>query len=214
MNIHELKKLKSKIFENITVKKTDETKLLFERMEHVGQMPLDEIDREEWNDLAIMGKDSCLDKEELVDYLNWRVDFGQIKGTSKYKSQDYKQRKFKYPYIHTSVLKNPEGGQVTKEGGEIDVEAFIKDITTPPPNIVGYNKKAEKSETPYSVTYDFGVPALRAIVFDEDTKEFLILSTCPGAGDCVLFCYARKGMYVQMPAVFLKQTRVLNQTHE
>ncbi len=60
------------------------------------------------------------------------------------------------------------------------------------------------------VIVNVGVPAIKGLVYDTDSKEFYYVNTCPGAGSCMNICYATKGSFVQYPAVFINQTRILN----
>ena len=107
------------------------------------------------------------------------------------------------PYIHGKAI--PKGAE-----GEIDMDSFIQNITSMPKEILSVNSKMEKSTADNSLTVNIGIPALRGLVYDLDAGVFYIVNTCPGAGACALFCYARQGSYVMFPGVFVKQTRILN----
>jgi len=107
------------------------------------------------------------------------------------------------PYIHGKAI--PKGAE-----GEIDMDLFIQNITSMPKEILSVNAKMEKSTADNSLTVNIGIPALRGLVYDLDAGVFYIVNTCPGAGACALFCYARQGSYVMFPGVFVKQTRILN----
>ena len=107
------------------------------------------------------------------------------------------------PYIHGKAI--PKGAE-----GEIDMDSFIQNITSMPKEILSVNAKMEKSTADNSLTVNIGIPALRGLVYDLDAGVFYIVNTCPGAGACALFCYARQGSYVMFPGVFVKQTRILN----
>ena len=96
------------------------------------------------------------------------------------------------------------------EKGEIDVQAFIQNITKMPAQLYSQNEKMEKSGADNSITFNIGIPALRGIVYDIEHKKFYVVNTCPGAGACAKVCYARRGNYIMLPNVFGKQTRVLN----
>jgi hypothetical protein len=77
------------------------------------------------------------------------------------------------------------------------------------------NGKMEKSGGEKSMYYNFSLPALRGLVYDEkaSTPEdpvFLEITTCPGAGSCMIGCFARGGSFVQYNAVSERQTRILN----
>jgi hypothetical protein len=107
------------------------------------------------------------------------------------------------PYIHGKAVPKTEGG-------DIDLDAFIEKITAMPKEILSVNSKMAKSSDDNSMTINIGIPALRGLVYDIDKGVFYIVNTCPGAGSCALFCYARQGSYVMFPDVFVKQTRILN----
>jgi hypothetical protein len=107
------------------------------------------------------------------------------------------------PYIHGKAIPK-------SEGGEIDMDAFIQKITSMPNEILSINSKMAKSADDNSFTVNIGIPALRGLVYDLDAGVFYIVNTCPGAGACALFCYARQGSYVMFPNVFVNQTRILN----
>jgi hypothetical protein len=54
------------------------------------------------------------------------------------------------------------------------------------------------------------LPALSGIVVDEETGEFVEITTCPGAGECKTYCYARKAGYVMFPASSMSAAQALN----
>lgn len=111
------------------------------------------------------------------------------------------------PIIHGSNIK-----AITKddEGTEWDLDDLSQQITTRPKAILGTNAKMEKSKTEGEIIYDLTLPALSGIVVDEDTGDFVEITTCPGAGACQLFCYARKGGYVMFPASSMSAAQALN----
>jgi hypothetical protein len=67
-----------------------------------------------------------------------------------------------------------------------------------------------KSATEGEIVYDLTLPALSGVVVDEETSDFVEITTCPGAGGCQLFCYARKGGYVMFPASSMSAAQALN----
>ena len=79
-----------------------------------------------------------------------------------------------------------------------------------PATILKQNEKMEHSDGTFSVFFNIGLPALKGLAVDEETGEFVVVDTCPGAGACKTYCYAMKGGYVQWKASSLSQTRVLN----
>lgn len=118
-----------------------------------------------------------------------------------------KTKKDKFnPIIHGSNIK----AIVTDSGEEWDLDDLARQITTRPRAILGTNAKMEKSKTEGEIVYDLTLPALSGIVVDEETGEFVEITTCPGAGECQLFCYARKGGYVMFPASSMSAAQALN----
>ena len=169
----------------------DNKKRLFQLMESVGGMSLNEIDWEgEFSDVS----KECMNVEALKEYLNKVLSNQELPSDKRTKSS---------LLVHNKAIP-------FDEKGEIDVQAFIDNITAYPPNIISQNEKMGKSGTDNSITFNIGIPALRGLVYDMDNKEFYIINTCPGAGSCQRVCYARRGRYVLIPSIFVKQTRILN----
>lgn len=159
---------------------------------------------------------NCESIEQLVPILEaLKLDAPQ-KGWSRAELQDYltriktdaktKQDRFK-PIIHGSNVK-----AIVKSDGttEWDLDDLAIQITTPPKSILGTNAKMAKSKKEGAMTYDLTLPALNGIVVDEETGEFVEITTCPGAGECQNYCYARKGGYVMFPGSSMSAARALN----
>lgn len=164
---------------------------LVEMMHKVGGMPINEIDWDgEFSDVS----KECLSDEALKDYFNKVIANQNLPSDKRVKST---------VLIHNKAIP-------FDEKGEIDVEAFIQNITRKPDQIYSQNAKMEKSDSDNSITFNIGIPALRGIVYDIQNKKFYVVNTCPGAGACAKVCYARRGNYVLLPNVFGKQTRILN----
>lgn len=72
------------------------------------------------------------------------------------------------------------------------------------------NKKMKTSSGSSEVVFDITLPALAGLIVDEETMEFIDVNTCPGAGECKVFCYARKGGYRQFPGSSMSAARYLN----
>lgn len=117
--------------------------------------------------------------------------------------------KYKKPYIHRSNAMDliPI---VDQEGNKYDLKKLAKDITERPKKLLKQNEKMQHSDGTVNIFYNVGLPALTGLGYDEEKKEFIIINTCPGAGECKTFCYAMKGGYVQWKATSLSQTRILN----
>jgi hypothetical protein len=135
-----------------------------------------------------------IDRDELQGYAD------RIKTGTK-----TKQDKFS-PIIHGSNIK----AITTDSGEEWDLDDLARQITTRPRAILGTNAKMEKSANEGEIVYDLTLPALSGIVVDEENGDFVEITTCPGAGECQLFCYARKGGYVMFPASSMSAAQALN----
>ncbi len=140
---------------------------------------------------------TCENPEEIVKYLNAvranaKIDYG-------------KREKFSpnMPFVHA------KSSFFGKED-EVDAEAFAKRITEPPKTIINTNEKILKSGGPNEFVYKTGIPAFRGIVYDKSSGQFFVINTCPGAGACVLICYARRGRYIQYAEAYDSMTRRLN----
>lgn len=139
-------------------------------------------------------------KDELQAYLS------RIKKGEKTKADRFK------PIIHASNIK---AITMDDENTEWDLDDLASQITTPPNSILGTNAKMAKSKKEGAITYDLTLPALSGIVVDEEASSggepvFVEVTTCPGAGECQLYCYARKGGYVMFPGSSMSAARALN----
>jgi hypothetical protein len=112
------------------------------------------------------------------------------------------------PIIHGSNIKAIT--QSDNPDDKWDLDDLAKQITTRPKAILGTNAKMTKSATEGEIIYDLTLPALSGIIVDEDNGDFVEIVTCPGAGACQLFCYARKGGYVMFPASSMSAAQALN----
>ena len=159
-----------------------------------GQTKIDEEEIDE----VLDAQTRKLGGKELTDYLD-RI-LAKQKG---------KTDKYKLPYVHRSLVKDliPI---VDQEKNPYDLDKLAKDITVRPTKLLKQNEKMQHSDGTTSIFYNIGLPALTGLGYDEAKKEFVIINTCPGAGECKTFCYALKGGYVQWRASSLSQTRILN----
>lgn len=152
-----------------------------------------EIDWEgDWSDVS----KECLDMDALVAYLN------AVRSNKDKKTKDREKFPATMPFIHAK-------SKLFKDG-DLDVDDFISRITAKPHNVVNRNEKMEKSGMPNEFVYKTGVPALRGIVYDIEGDRFYVVNTCPGAGDCIIKCYARKGNYIRYAESYDSMTRRLN----
>lgn len=143
-----------------------------------------------------------LSVQDMQDYAN------RIKTGTK-----TKQDKFG-AIIHGSNLKAITKSDAEDEQGNPtdiwDLDDLADQIKTRPRAILGTNAKMSKSATEGEIVYDLTLPALKGIVVDEETGDFVQITTCPAAGACQIFCYARKGGYVMFPASSMSAAQALN----
>ena len=121
------------------------------------------------------------------------------------KKEKEKTDKYKLPYIHSSNIPI-----VDDDGEKYDLKKLAATFSERPTKILKQNEKMQHSDGTSSQFYNVGLPALKGLAVDEDTGEFVVIDTCPGAGSCKLVCYAMKGGYVQWKASSLGQTKLLN----
>lgn len=159
-------------------------------------MQLSEIDWE--SDFNDVGK-TCVNGKDLVDYLN------KVRANA---FVDYKDRenfnKNNNPFVHakSDIFK--------KTDTEIDVDYFIKTITSRPKTLINSTEKIGRSGGINEFVYKTGIPAIKGIVYDIENKQFYYINTCPNAGQCKAICYALKGRYLQYPAAYDSMTKRLN----
>lgn len=118
------------------------------------------------------------------------------------------KQRFEMPYVHASNIEIKDENDKT-----IDLEALKALIKTRPTELLKQNEKIQHSggsEYGFTQFHNIGIPALKGLVVDERTNKFMIVDTCPGAGRCPVYCYARKGGYIQFPASSLSLSKVLN----
>ena len=117
-----------------------------------------------------------------------------------------KTDKYKNPYVH--------GGNIpiidSESGRKFDLEKLKSEIKSRPQKLLKQNEKMVHSDGSSSIFFNIGLPALKGLAVDEDSNQFVVVDTCPGAGACQIYCYAMKGGYVQWKASSMAQTRVLN----
>jgi hypothetical protein len=116
-----------------------------------------------------------------------------------------KTDKYKMPYVHRSNIEIKDEANRT-----FDLDKLKATITRRPDKILKQNEKITHSGGDSTIYYNIGLPALKGLAVNEKTGEFVIVDTCPGAGACKVYCYAKKGGYVQWKSSSLSQTRQLN----
>ena len=130
------------------------------------------------------------------------------KGKQKYVTTKVSTDKFKYPYVHPALAREIQ--IVDASGRRYDLNKLKTYIATRPDKILKQNEKISHSGGESTQFYNIGLPALQGLGYDEKNQKFVIINTCPGAGACKVYCYAKKGGYVQYMPVNISQTRQLN----
>ena len=129
---------------------------------------LDEADGDEYPHM-LGAQTADFPEDELQDYLKRTKD----------KAKD-KRDKFNKPYIHGGNIEIVDAGT----GKVFDTEALKKLVMERPKNILKQNQKMQHSDGTSSVFYNVGLPALKGLAVDENKDKFVIVNTCPGAGQC------------------------------
>ena len=137
---------------------------------------------------------SKLSDKEMQDYLA-RVKSGKKTSAEKYKM----------PFVHGSNIEIKDENDRT-----FDLDKLRNAIKTRPVKLLKQNEKITHSGGDSTIYFNIGLPALKGLAVDEKTNDFVVVDTCPGAGACKIYCYARKGGYVQWKSTSMSQTRVLN----
>ena len=116
-----------------------------------------------------------------------------------------KAERIKLPIIHRSNIK------IVDEANNLyDLEELKRLIKVRPAQLLQENEKIQHSGGKATKFFNIGLPALKGLAIDEGTNEFVIVDTCPGAGQCKIYCYARKGGYVQWASSSLSASRRIN----
>lgn len=175
---------------------------------------LNEIDLNKYRDmLGASFRD--LDDEELMAYLQRQYMKRQAdtdKALKKKLDKDpefqrqIKIDRYKYPYIHSSTAVKI----VDPSGRRFDLDKLKDVIKQRPTKILKQNEKLQHSGGGFTEFYNIGLPALKGLAVNEKTNKIVVIDTCPGAGACKVYCYAKKGGYVQYENAPISSTRLLN----
>ena len=113
--------------------------------------------------------------------------------------------KYTMPYVHRGNIEIKD-----ENDRKFDLDKLKAAIITRPTKLLKQNEKITHSGGETAQYYNIGLPALKGLAVNEKTGDFVVVDTCPGAGACKVYCYAKKGGYVQWKASSLSQTKVLN----
>lgn len=169
--------------------------LLESMMSQFNVTPLPQFVNQELDEVDMLGANTrTLSPDEMQAYL------GRTAGGSKTKMDKYTM-----PYVHRGNIEIKDENDRT-----FDLDKLRAAITARPEKILKQNEKITHSGGGSTVYYNIGLPALKGLAVNEATGEFVVVDTCPGAGACKVYCYAKKGGYVQWKASSMSQTRQLN----
>jgi len=113
--------------------------------------------------------------------------------------------KYTMPYVHRGNIEIKD-----ENDRKFDLDKLKAAIITRPTKLLKQNEKITHSGGETAQYYNIGLPALKGLAVNEKTGDFVVVDTCPGAGACQVYCYAKKGGYVQWKASSMSQTKVLN----
>jgi hypothetical protein len=116
-----------------------------------------------------------------------------------------KTDKYTMPYVHRGNIEIKD-----ENNRKFDLDKLKAAIITRPEKLLKQNEKITHSGGETAQYFNIGLPALKGLAVNEKTGEFVVVDTCPGAGACKVYCYAKKGGYVQWKSSSMSQTRVLN----
>jgi hypothetical protein len=184
------------------------------------ELDAQELDAQELDEVDMLGASTSeLPSDDLQKYLDRSAGEPSVykktglpkldkKGKQKYVTTKNPIDKFKYPYVHPKLAREIQ--IVDPSGRRFDLDKLKTHITTRPDKILKQNEKISHSGGESTQFYNIGLPALQGLGYDEKNQKFVIINTCPGAGACKVYCYAKKGGYVQYMPVNTSQTRQLN----
>jgi ribosomal protein S10 len=164
-------------------------------MNKFNAVPLDQFVKQELDEADMLGATTkVLPPDELQAYLQ-RTAAGEKDKLDKYKM----------PYVHRGNIQIKDENDRT-----FDLDKLKAAISARPEKILKQNEKITHSGGESTIYFNIGLPALKGLAVNEATGDFVVVDTCPGAGACKVYCYAKKGGYVQWKASSMSQTRQLN----
>ncbi|VVC06077.1 Gene 88 protein [uncultured archaeon] len=150
---------------------------------------------QEAEEFGLGAKTRTLGDQELQNYLH------KVENKTKSKADVYN-----LPFVHSGTAISIKD----EHGKNYNLDSLRKLITTRPVTFLKSNKKMQHSDRENSIFYNIGLPALKGLAVNEKTGEFLVVDTCPGAGMCKVYCYAKHGQYILFKMTSINQTQMLN----
>ena len=189
MNKNDLRKLIKEVFDEITTEEKPLNEL------SLKTMTLNQFLDNGLTETDMLGATTReVPAAEMQDYLK------RVKDKEKLTTDKYKM-----PFVHGGNIEIKDENDRT-----YDLEKLKLSIKVRPATLLKQNEKITHSGGDATVYFNLGLPALKGLAVNEKNNEFVIVDTCPGAGACKVYCYAKKGGYVQWKASSMSQTRVLN----
>ena len=189
MNKNDLRKLIKEVFDEITAEEKPLNEL------SLKTMTLNQFLDNGLTEADMLGATTReVPAAEMQDYLK------RVKDKEKLTTDKYKM-----PFVHGGNIEIKDENDRT-----YDLEKLKLSIKVRPATLLKQNEKITHSGGDATVYFNLGLPALKGLAVNEKNNEFVIVDTCPGAGACKVYCYAKKGGYVQWKASSMSQTRVLN----
>lgn len=189
MNKNDLRKLIKEVFDEITTEEKPLNEL------SLKTMTLNQFLDNGLTEADMLGATTReVPAAEMQDYLK------RVKDKEKLTTDKYKM-----PFVHGGNIEIKDENDRT-----YDLEKLKLSIKVRPATLLKQNEKITHSGGDATVYFNLGLPALKGLAVNEKNNEFVIVDTCPGAGACKVYCYAKKGGYVQWKASSMSQTRVLN----
>jgi hypothetical protein len=157
-------------------------------------------------------KADCLIPSRVVEWLNDELNRVVANKTAKDKDKVMKkQAKAGTRDVADAIFTQQNIRSIQDD----DIQKYIANlanfISKEPETIMDANPKMIKSDVGgKQVTVNTGLPAIVGIIYDKEDGNFKSISSCPGAGECVLGCYARKAFYSFDEDKTIKLARRLN----
>ena len=155
----------------------------------------------------------CLNPHKIVEWLNDELNRAETnKAATRRKDKTMKkQAKAGTTDVADAIFTQKNIKSVQSS----DIDKYISNladfISMRPDTVMDSNPKMVKSDVGTNqVTVNTGLPAIVGIIYDKEDSQFKSVSSCPGAGACVIGCYARKAFYSFDESKTIKLARRLN----
>ena len=154
----------------------------------------------------------CLNPYKIVEWLN--DELKRVVGNKNAKKKDKvmkKQAKAGTTDVADAIFTQKNIMSIQDADVEKYISNLAKFISIEPKKIMDSNPKMVKTDAGgKQVTVNTGLPAIVGIIYDKEDGKFKAVSSCPGAGSCVVGCYARKAFYSFDESKTIKLARRLN----